>query len=149
MVLLDGSASMQATDVAPNRFEAAKVEINRLINDLGGDNQMTLIHVGYASTVLVSAASDKTVLRRALAEAQPTTATPNWEAALALAAGAARVSAMVALSSCRMAGCPPICPLPTTPVYLPVGESGENLAISAPGNTGHGSRAAVVCQRGQ
>lgn len=132
VVLLDGSASMQATDVAPNRFEAAKVEINRLINDLGGDNQMTLIHVGYASTVLVSAASDKTVLRRALAEAQPTTATPNWEAALALAAGAAqgfRDGRIVIVSDGGLPADLP--PLPTTPVYLPVGESGENLAISA------------------
>lgn len=132
VVLLDGSASMQATDVAPNRFEAAKVEINRLINDLGGDNQMTLIHVGYAPTVLVSAASDKTVLRRALAEAQPTTATPNWEAALALAAGAAqgfRDGRIVIVSDGGLPADLP--PLPTTPVYLPVGESGENLAISA------------------
>lgn len=132
VVLLDGSASMQATDVAPNRFEAAKVEINRLINDLGGDNQMTLIHVGYAPTVLVSAASDKTVLRRALAEAQPTTATPNWEAALALAAGAAqgfRDGRIVIVSDGGLPADLP--PLPTTPVYLPVGESSENLAISA------------------
>ena len=63
VVLLDGSASMQAADVASGRFQAAKTEVNTLINDLGGDNQMTLIQVGYAPAVLASAASDKTSAR--------------------------------------------------------------------------------------
>ena len=132
VVLLDGSASMQAADVAPHRFENAKAEVNNLINDLGGDNQMTLIHVGHTPTVLASATHDKTVLRRALEDVQPTTATPNWEAALALAAGAAqgfRDGRVVIVSDGGLPdGLPP---LPTTPIYLPVGESGENLAISA------------------
>ena len=132
VVLLDGSASMQATDVAPSRFEAAKVEVAGLINDLGGDNQMTLIHVGHTPTVLASATNDKTVLRRALETAQPTTATPNWEAALALAAGAAqgfRDGRVVIVSDGGLPGDLP--PLPTAPIYLPIGESSENLAISA------------------
>lgn len=132
VVLLDGSASMQATDVTPSRFEAAKTEVAGLINDLGGDNQMTLIHVGHTPTVLASATNDKTVLRRALETAQPTTATPNWEAALALAAGAAqgfRDGRVVIVSDGGLPGDLP--PLPTVPIYLPIGESGENLAISA------------------
>ncbi len=132
VVLLDGSASMQAIDTVPNRFEQVKVEVNGLINDLGGDNQMTLIHVGHTPTVLAAATNDKTVLRRALAEAQPTTATPNWDAALALAAGAAqgfRDGRVVIVSDGGLPADLP--PLPTAPVYLPVGESRENLAISA------------------
>ena len=132
VVLLDGSASMQASDAAPHRFESAKAEVNGLINDLGGSNQMTLIHVGHTPTVLASATNDKTVLRRALADAQPTTATPNWEAALALAAGAAqgfRDGRVVIVSDGGLPDDLP--PLPTAPVYLPIGESGENLAISA------------------
>ena len=123
---------MQATDMAANRFEAAKSEVSTLISDLGGDNQMTLIHVGHTPTVLASATNDKTVLRRALAETQPTTATPNWDAALALAAGAAqgfRDGRVVIVSDGGLPdGLPP---LPTAPIYLPIGESGENLAISA------------------
>ncbi len=132
VVLLDASASMQATDVTPSRFEAAKAEVANLINDLGGVNQMTLIHVGDTPTVLAAATSDKTLLRRALENAQPTTAAPNWEAALALAAGAAqgfRDGRIVIVSDGGLSGDLP--PLPTTPVYLPVGASGENLAISA------------------
>lgn len=132
VVLLDGSASMQAADVAPSRFDAAKREVGRLINELGGDNQMTLIHVGKSPTVLASAASDKGVLRRALDAAQPTAATPNWEAALALAAGAAqgfRDGRIVIVSDGGLPDDLP--PLPTAPIYLPIGESGENLALSA------------------
>jgi len=132
VVLLDGSVSMQATDADPHRFESAKAEVNSLINDLGGSNQMTLIHVGHTPTVLASATNDKTLLRRALSEVQPTTATPNWDAALALAAGAAqgfRDGRVVIVSDGGLPdGLPP---LPTAPVYLPVGESGENLTISA------------------
>jgi len=132
VVLLDGSASMQAEDIDNGRFEDAKSEVSTLINDLGGDNQMTLIHVGHTPTVLASATNDKTVLRRALFDAQSTTATPNWDAALALAAGAAqgfRDGRVVIVSDGGLPDDLP--PLPTAPVYLPVGESGENLAIAA------------------
>jgi Ca-activated chloride channel family protein len=132
VVLLDASASMQADDIASNRFEAAKTETEGLINDLGGDNQMTLIHVGHTPTVLASATNDKAVLRRSLAAAQPTTATPNWDAALALAAGAAqgfRDGRIVIVSDGGVTGDLP--PLPTAPVYLPIGESSANLTISA------------------
>jgi Ca-activated chloride channel homolog len=149
VVLLDASASMQATDVTPSRFEAAKAEVANLINDLGGDNQMTLIHVGDTPAVLAAATSDKTILRRALENAQPTTAAPNWEAALALAAGAAqgfRDGRIVIVSDGGLSGDLP--PLPTAPVYLPVGASGENLAISALA-TRATERAAVICQHRQ
>lgn len=132
VVLLDGSASMQATDGDTPRFDAAKAEVNSLINDLGGDNQMTLIHVGHTPTVLASATNDKTVLRNALSQTMPTTATPNWDAALALAAGAAqgfRDGRVVIVSDGGLPDDLP--PLPTAPIYLPIGESGENLAISA------------------
>jgi hypothetical protein len=53
VVLLDGSASMLATDVEPNRFEAAKKQVHSLIEELGGGDQMTLILVGRSPDVLV------------------------------------------------------------------------------------------------
>ncbi|MFL7808551.1 MAG: VWA domain-containing protein, partial [Anaerolineae bacterium] len=46
VVLLDASASMQATDVSPTRFEAARRQAERLIADLGTNDTMTLISVG-------------------------------------------------------------------------------------------------------
>ncbi len=56
-VLLDASASMLATDVAtatgsPTRFEAAKAEARKLINELGNNDQMTMIVVDGAPHIL-------------------------------------------------------------------------------------------------
>ncbi len=132
VLLLDGSASMLATDVPPDRFTAAKEEAARLIGDLGGDYQMTLILVGQTPRVLLAASGDKTELRRALAAAEAETAVADWPAAFALAAGAAqgfRDARIVIISD---GGLPPeLPPLPARPIYLPIGRSGENLALAA------------------
>jgi hypothetical protein len=132
VVLLDGSASMQATDVEPTRFEAAKAEAGRLINDLSGSSQMTLIKVGQTPAVLASATGDQTILRRALAAAQPDSAPADWAAAFALATGAAqgfRDARIILISDGGLPNDLP--PLPAESVYIPIGESGENLAITA------------------
>ena len=132
VILLDGSASMQATDAAPSRFAAAKTEAAQLIGDLSGGSQMTLIQVGHTPAVLASASSDKTALRRALDAAQPENGPPDWPAALALAAGAAQGFADGRIIIISDGGLPAdLPPLPTTPLYLPIGSSAENLAISA------------------
>ncbi|MCB8984753.1 MAG: BatA domain-containing protein [Ardenticatenaceae bacterium] len=132
VVLLDGSASMQATDTAPNRFAAAQAQAADLINDLSAGSQMTLIQVGHTPAVLASASSDKTALRRALDAAQPENGAPDWPAALALAAGAAQGFQDGRIVIISDGGLPAdLPPLPTAPIYLPIGRSGENLAISA------------------
>src|SRR5881227_4239882 len=43
IIILQASASMQATDVAPNRFEAARSRIADLINGLGPGDHISLI----------------------------------------------------------------------------------------------------------
>ncbi|WP_420629599.1 vWA domain-containing protein [Candidatus Leptofilum sp.] len=132
VVLLDASASMQAADVEPTRFDAAKAEVARLISDLGGDSQMTLIKVGQTPTVLAAATNDRTQLRRALEIVQPDPADAAWNAAFALATGAAqgfRDGRIVIISDGGLPDDLP--PLPVESIYLPIGESGENLAITA------------------
>ena len=132
VVLLDASASMQATDIEPTRFEAAKAEVAELINDLSGSSQMTLIKVGQTPTVLAAATNDRTQLQRALEDAQPDPAAATWNAAFALATGAAqgfRDARIVIVSDGGLPSDLP--PLPVESVYLPIGESGENLAITA------------------
>lgn len=132
VVLLDASASMQATDVEPTRFDAAKAEVSQLINDLSGSSQMTLIKVGQTPTVVAAASSDRTQLLRALEAVQPDPATAAWNAAFALATGAAqgfRDARIVIISD---GGIPTdLPPLPVEFIYVPIGESGENLAITA------------------
>jgi len=136
VVLLDGSASMLAKDIEPTRFAAAKDEVSELINDLSGDDQMTLIQVGNTPTVLLPASKDKAALREALnaSEAQPVVA--DWSSALTLAAGTAQglpEPKIIILSDGGMTGDLP--PLPAEVVYLLVGQGTENLAISALGTS--------------
>jgi hypothetical protein len=134
VVLLDASASMNATDVEPNRFEAAKAAVRQLIGGLTSDGKMSLMLVGRQPEVLASATSDKDVLKTALGKARISEGTSDWEAAFALASGAVRAasverSTVVIVSD---GGLPQnLPPLPGEVRYVPVGESADNLAIEA------------------
>lgn len=86
ILLLDASASMQATDLSPNRFAAAKDAALDLIARLDSDNSVTLIAVADTPQVLAAATTDRNLLRQALTAAQPSNGTADWAAALALAA---------------------------------------------------------------
>lgn len=132
VVLLDASASMQATDVEPNRFAAATEEAARLIRQLGGGDQMTLIQVGQTPQVLAAATTDRTILTTALEQAQVGDAAADWQAAFALAAGAAQGYQNARVVILSDGGLPTdLPPLPAEIIYLPIGSSGENLALSA------------------
>lgn len=132
VVVMDGSASMQAVDVKPSRFAGALEEVGRWINELGSGNQMTLILAGPAPVVLAAATDDRRVLRAALESAQPAASEADWPAALALAAGAAQGARDTRLVIVSDGGLPTdLPPLPGETIYVPIGESGENLAISA------------------
>jgi len=85
IVLLDASASMQATDVAPSRFEVARAEARQIVDQLGPRDVMTLIAVGDTARVLSSQTSERSALRQALDTVQVTNAEGDWEAALVLA----------------------------------------------------------------
>jgi len=138
VVLLDGSASMQATDTAegqgnhPTRFVAAQEEVNDLIRSLNAGNQMTIIQVGRTPQVLASATSDKRELYDVVETATPENSTADWAAAFALASGAAQGFRSARVVIVSDGGLPDdLPPLPADSVYIPVGVSGENLAISA------------------
>lgn len=132
VILLDGSASMLATDVEPDRFTFAKERVDELINDLGGSDQMTLILVGQTPEVLASATSDRNTLREALEQAQAGPVAADWSAAFALATGAAQGFREARIAVVSDGGLPAdLPPLPAESVYIPIGTSFENLAISA------------------
>lgn len=134
VVLLDGSASMLATDAQPRRFEVAQAAIQQVIDGLTPDSQMTLILVGHQPEVLASATRDKTVLREALTRAQPFEGPVDWEAAFALAAGAVRLGPVAQATTVIVSdgGLPEnLPPLPGTVRYLPIGQTADNLAITA------------------
>jgi len=66
VVILDASASMQATDEAPSRFEQARAEALKWVDTLAGNDQMVVLQAGANTEVKQSATTEKAALRRAL-----------------------------------------------------------------------------------
>ena len=66
VVILDASASMQATDEAPSRFEKARAEALKWVDGLANNDQMVVLQAGVSTEVKQSATSEKASLRRAL-----------------------------------------------------------------------------------
>jgi Ca-activated chloride channel family protein len=131
-LLLDASASMNATDVAPNRFAVAQQEALDIIGALGPEDSVTVIRVADVPEVLASASNDPTVLRDAIRAARPSDAGADWSAALTLAAGGAVGAENFSVVIISDGGLP--LDLPTIPGevrYVPVGRSGDNAGITA------------------
>ncbi len=132
VILLDASASMQATDIAPNRFEAARRVVRQMLAGLGADDAATLITVGPQPQVLASATGDPAALRRALDGATPTNGRADWGAAFALAAGLAGTAGDVQVVIVSDGALPETLPaLPGEVRFVGVGGAGANLAITA------------------
>lgn len=85
-VVIDSSASMQATDVSPSRFERARGEARRLLNTLSTSDSGTLIAAGAQTRVLAPLTADKNALKRALSGAAPTDTGADLREAIVLAA---------------------------------------------------------------
>src|SRR5207249_8566497 len=66
VVILDASASMQATDESPSRFEKARAEALKWVDGLTDSDQMVVLQAGANTEVKQSATSEKAALRRAL-----------------------------------------------------------------------------------
>ena len=132
VVLLDASASMNATDVSPSRFEAARGIVQTLIDGLSGDSRMTLILVSGTPRALAASETDHAVLKKALSDAAPTQGSADWQSAFALAAGAAHGEQNVTTLVVSDGGLPSGLPsLPGEVRYVPVGTAADNLAITA------------------
>lgn len=71
VVVLDGSASMQATDEKPSRFEKARAEALQWVDGLRDGEQMMVLLAGATTEVKQSPTSDKAALRRALQSCAP------------------------------------------------------------------------------
>jgi Ca-activated chloride channel family protein len=136
IVLLDASASMQATDVAPSRFAEAKRQVNALIDQLGPADRMTVIAVGPAARILASVTGDRDTLHRAVNAVAASNGPADLSAALALAAGLVRAGddaraylfsdgIVQPLRSSFTSG------LPFPVEYHRVGVSGENVGLTS------------------
>ncbi len=134
IVVVDASASMQATDVRPSRFEAARSQARDLISRLGSQDRMTLIWMGPQPRILASSTGDAGPLRTALDGARVSNGAADLQQALALAvsaAGRGQDTRLILLSDGITNPLRQPLELPFVVEYRPIGVSGENLAITA------------------
>jgi Ca-activated chloride channel family protein len=155
VVLLDASASMQATDVKPSRFEAARTRVSQLIDNLEPAQQLALVSLDAQPHILAQPTSDHAELDRGLASAQPTAVEPNFAAALSLAGSLAEGHqdaqlVVVGDGSLDRSQVPPNLTLPVR--YLGVGTStAANLTVAGlttRASDGHLSALARVTNNG-
>src|SRR4051812_43965730 len=136
IVVLDGSASMQATDgpdaAAPTRFAAAQREAARLAGTLAPGDRMTVIWAGPAPVLAVTGSSSAATIQSAIAALRPGSGAGDMQGALPLAGGAApqRAPATVIVISDGALGPQALPAIPAPVQYIPVGQSGRNQAIT-------------------
>jgi Ca-activated chloride channel homolog len=134
VVLMDASAGMQATDVAPNRFSKAKDEVRSLIDGMGNNDKMTLVAMRSYPEVLVSSSSNKGDLRNALEKVKVTSEPVNARGAITLAAANADRNpgtTVVVVSNGSFARDDTLPPLRAKVSYVKIGANNENQAITA------------------
>ena len=133
IILLDGSASMQMTDVQPSRFEAARQEARRIIRELPDDSLGTLIVLKAKPEVLQAASTDRLQLLQAVDNATVSGGSGDVREALLLAAALnndRKRARVFLLSDGAFGSSEPIDTAGLELVYRPIGTSGDNRAIS-------------------
>jgi len=132
ILILDTSASMAATDVSPNRLEAAKGQARGLVDGQPDDTRVTLITAGDGARVLIASSQDRRGIHRTIDGLEVSTGGSDLTAALELASAVAArqpETEIVVLSDGRV-NLPERLALTGRVRYLPVGQSGDNQAIS-------------------
>ena len=89
VLVIDTSASMQATDVAPDRLTAAKQAAIESLKDLPSGGKVSVIAAGRTAKVVANGTSDLGRVRQAIESIEPTTAAGDLGDALRLASALA------------------------------------------------------------
>ena len=85
VLILDASASMQATDESPSRFEKARQQALEWVDSLREGDKMVVLQVAANTEVKQSETGDKEALRRAIRSCQPLDAPTRLTPALKMA----------------------------------------------------------------
>jgi Ca-activated chloride channel family protein len=139
VVLVDASASMQATDVAPTRLAVAKDEVKKVIRGLGGSDRMLVAQMDAAVTPLGPMSGDTSELERALDSIKATDARADFPRALRFATDSVRGlenAEIVIVSDGRLGDAVDS----AGKVKVPEGVKLTYLPIGAIGSAGGGSR---------
>lgn len=92
VLAIDNSASMSATDVAPNRLERARAEARKVINGMGTDDLAMVITFSDRARIVSNYTGDRRLLLRRVNEVAPTEGSTSLRDALQVAAGLANPS---------------------------------------------------------
>jgi Ca-activated chloride channel homolog len=90
VVLVDASASMSATDVAPSRLEAARERVRGMVRGLSGTDRMLIAQMDAAATPLSTLTGEISELEAALTKVTATDAAADFPRALRFAADTLR-----------------------------------------------------------
>src|SRR5215469_8940818 len=134
IIILQTSASMQATDVAPSRFEEAKKRVADLIDSLGPNDHLSIITMGRTPQVLISASSNKDSLMASLQHAGVTNEDADLEQALSLATSLATGhtdTQILVIGDGHVLPPDQILQIPSPVRYLQVGTDAPNAALLA------------------
>lgn len=134
VIIVDRSASMAATDVAPSRLDAARQQALTLIEQLPEGGRATIIATGGQMEVLAASTTDRRQLNDAIRSiAINAGGSSDLSQALALAAALSsrEPDSEVAIVSDGNVRVPPEIRVPATVRFFPIGRGADNVAISA------------------
>ncbi len=90
VVLIDASASMQATDVSPSRLDKGKERLKDVVRGLGSSDRMLIAQMDSTVTPLSTMTSDVVELENALAAVRPSETRADFAKALRFASDSLR-----------------------------------------------------------
>jgi hypothetical protein len=90
VVLIDGSASMKATDVGPSRIESARERVRTMARGLSGSDRMLIAQMDAAVTPLSTLTSEISELEAGVAAVKATDASADFARSLRFAADTLR-----------------------------------------------------------
>ena len=132
VAILDVSASMQATDISPNRLDQAKAGLAKLIDSMYDNDRMVLLLAGAVTEVRQSPTSAKPALRSALGQARATDSPGRLLDAIKLAQNLTRNRAKTEVHLFSDGASPDLDEFELQDLnlaYHRVGEDGDNLGI--------------------
>jgi Ca-activated chloride channel family protein len=133
-IIVDSSASMNATDVAPSRFGKAQSEASRLINALSSGDEATLISAANDTRVLAPLTANKNVLKRAIGNAKTSDTSCNLREAIVLAASLLRAKKSAQIYVLSDGAVAPVNDLDLKTLglqFVKIGTRNDNVAITA------------------
>ena len=134
VVILDGSASMQAVDESPSRFERARAEALKWVDSLEPTDQMVVLLAGANTEVKQSATSEKAALRRALQACTPSDSPTRLVPALKMAESLVRDRRSAEVHLFSDGAVPELSDFENKAlplIYHKVGQRADNLGITA------------------